>query len=40
MNAVFALLVVQVLISLLVRLIPSTHAAKSYALHCQHCYMC
>ncbi len=37
MNAVFALLGIIVLLSLLVRLISYTHGAKSYALICQHC---
>lgn len=41
MNVYIALLgILAVLISLLVRLITSMHAAKSYALHCQHDLVC
>ena len=40
MNAMMLLGIQAVLISLLVRLIPYSHAAKSYALHCQYCHVC
>ena len=40
MNAIYALVLLAVLISLPVRLMMSPQAAKSHAMRCQHCYVC
>ena len=40
MNAIFALVLLAVLISLLVRLMMSPQITKSQAMQCQHCHVC
>ena len=40
MNAIFALVLLAVLIGLLVRLIMSQQNTESHAMRCQHCLVC
>ena len=40
MNAIYALVLLAVLISLLVRLIMSQQNTESQAMRCQHCHVC